>query len=329
MTMSMTRSTSTIVFLDGHTLNPGDLSWEEWRNYGEIIRYDRTPYDTESIVAHAAGAQVLLTNKVPLNAEALARLPLVKYIGVTATGHNIVDGAAARSRGITVTNVPGYGTASVVQMTFALLLELTLHVQRHSDAVAEGKWSRSPDFCFWDYPLVELAGKTMGIIGMGNIGGRVADVAAAFGMSVLASSRTRTDQTHRSNFRWAGIPELLENSDVVSIHCPLVPETRDLINKENLGRMKPTAFLLNTSRGPIVVEEDLAEALNAGRIAGAGLDVLSTEPPPAGNPLFRAKNCIVTPHISWATREARARLMAGALANLVAWLSGDPMNVVN
>ena len=329
MTMSMTSSKLTIVFLDGHTLNPGDLSWEEWRNYGEIVRYDRTPYDTENIVAHCAGAQVLLTNKVPLSAETLARLPQVKYIGVTATGYNIVDTAAARKQGITVTNVPGYGTASVVQMTFALLLELALRVQRHSDAVAEGRWSRSPDFCFWDYPLVELAGKTMGIIGMGNIGGKVAEVAAAFGMSVIGSSRTRTDQSHRSNFRWAGIPELLESSDVISIHCPLVPETRGLINKENLARMRSTAFLLNTSRGPIVVEEDLAEALNAGRIAGAGLDVLTVEPPAHGNPLFRAKNCIVTPHISWATREARARLMAGALSNLIAWLSADPTNVVN
>ncbi len=325
----MSPSKIKIVALDSHTLNPGDLSWTEWQSYGEIVLYDRTPPDTATIVERCTGAQAVITNKVALTAEALAQLPSVKYIGVTATGYNIIDTAAAKRQGIVVTNVPSYGTASVVQMTFALLLELTLHVQRHSDAVMDGKWSRSPDFCFWDFPLVELAGKTMGIIGMGHIGGKVADVAAAFDMFVLGSSRTHTDQSHRRNFSWAGIPELLERSDVVSIHCPLFPETRGLINKESLSRMKQTAFLLNTSRGPIVVEEDLATALNTGRIAGAGIDVLSTEPPPAGNPLFGAKNCIITPHISWATREARSRLMSGSLANLAAWLSGNPMNVVN
>jgi glycerate dehydrogenase len=193
----------------------------------------------------------------------------------------------------------------------------------------QGKWARSPDFCFWDYPLVELAGKTIGIIGMGHIGGKVADVATAFDMQVLGNSRTRTDQSHRSNFSWATIPELLERSDVVSIHAPLVPETKGLINKDTLALMKRTAFLLNTSRGPIIVEEDLAQALNSGRIAGAAVDVLSSEPPPITNPLFNVKNCLITPHISWATEEARIRLMAGALSNLSAWLSGNPLNVVN
>ena len=318
-----------IVALDGFTLNPGDLSWDEWRQYGELIVYERTDPNTVAIVERSKDAAALITNKVPLTAETLAQLPELKYIGVTATGYNIVDTAAAKRQGIIVTNVPSYGTASVVQMTFALLLELTLRVQRHSDAVMDGKWSRSPDFCFWDYPLVELAGKTIGIIGMGHIGGMVADVATAFGMSVLGNSRTRTDQSHRRNFSWAEIPQLLERSDVVSIHCPLFPETRGLINAANLARMKPTAFLLNTSRGPIVVEEDLAEALNTNRIAGAGIDVLSTEPPPPGNPLFSAKNCLITPHISWATREARTRLMNGSLANLAAWRSGTPTNVVN
>ncbi len=318
-----------IVALDGFTLNPGDLSWDEWRQYGELIVHPRTAPDTTAIVERSKDAAALITNKVPLTAETLAQLPELKYIGVTATGYNIVDTAAAKRQGIIVTNVPSYGTASVVQMTFALLLELTLRVQRHSDAVMDGKWSRSPDFCFWDYPLVELAGKTIGIIGMGHIGGMVADVATAFGMSVLGNSRTRTDQSHRRNFSWAEIPQLLERSDVVSIHCPLFPETRGLINAANLARMKPTAFLLNTSRGPIVVEEDLAEALNTNRIAGAGIDVLSTEPPPPGNPLFGAKNCLITPHISWATREARTRLMKGSLANLAAWRSGTPTNVVN
>src|SRR6185437_5107457 len=268
-----TTPTIKIVALDSFTLNPGDLSWDEWRNHGKVELYDRTPYDTDAIAERSAGAQVLLTNKVPLSAATLARLPELRYIGVTATGYNIVDVAAARTQGVTVTNVPGYGTVSVVQMTFALLLELALHVQRHSDAVMNGKWSRSPDFCFWDTPLVGLEGKTMGIIGMGNIGGKVANVATAFGMSVIAKSRTHTDQSHRPNFRWTEIPGLLASSDVVSIHCPLVPETRGLINRENIAQMKPTAFLLNTSRGPIIVEEDLAEALNSGRIAGAGLDV--------------------------------------------------------
>jgi glycerate dehydrogenase len=317
-----------IVALDGFTLNPGDLSWDEWRQYGELIIYDRTP-DAASIIERSKDATALITNKVPLTAETLTHLPALRYIGVTATGYNIIDTAAAKRQGIIVTNVPSYGTASVVQMTFALLLELTLRVQRHSDAVMDGKWSRSPDFCFWDYPLVELAGKTIGIIGMGHIGGMVADVATAFGMSVLGNSRTRTDQSHRRNFSWAEIPQLLGQSDVVSIHCPLFPETRGLINAANLARMKPTAFLLNTSRGPIVVEADLAEALNTNRIAGAGIDVLSTEPPPPGNPLFGAKNCLITPHISWATKEARTRLMKGSLANLAAWQSGAPTNVVN
>jgi glycerate dehydrogenase len=317
-----------IVALDGFTLNPGDLSWEAWYQYGHLTVYDRTT-STASIIERSKDAAALITNKVPLTAETLAHLPALKYIGVTATGYNIIDTAAAKRQGILVTNVPSYGTASVVQMTFALLLELTLRVQRHSDAVMEGKWSRSPDFCFWDYPLVELAGKTIGIIGMGHIGGMVADVATAFGMSVLGNSRTHTDQSRRRNFSWAEIPQLLERSDVVSIHCPLYPETRGLINAANLALMKPTAFLLNTSRGPIVVEEDLAEALNTNGIAGAGIDVLSTEPPPAGNPLFGAKNCLITPHISWATKEARTRLMKGSLANLAAWQSGAPTNVVN
>lgn len=315
----------TIIVLDGHTLNPGDLSWEPWRAYGDIIVYERTA--PEEIVQRCAAAEAILTNKVPLNADTLAALPSLKYIGVTATGYNIIDIQAAKRHGIVVSNVPSYGTASVAQMTFALLLELTLRVQRHSDSVMGGKWSRSPDFCFWDYPLVELAGKTIGIIGMGNIGGKVADIATAFDMSILGASRTRTDQSHRRNFSWATIPELLERSDVVSIHCPLFPETRGLINKETLSLMKRGAFLVNTSRGPIIVEEDLADALNSGVIAGAGIDVLNTEPPAEESPLFGARNCIITPHISWATKEARTRLMNAAFGNLAAYKSGHPVNL--
>ena len=316
-----------IVILDGYTLNPGDLSWEGLKKLGDLTIHDRTaPAD---VVSRCKDAEIVFTNKTPVNAAAQEQLPKLKYIGVLATGYNIVDVDAAKRLGIIVANVPGYGTSSVVQMTFALLLELTLHVQRHSDSVRDGKWSRSVDFCFWDFPLVELAGKTIGIIGMGHIGGKVADVATAFDMKVIGNSRTRTDQSHRKDFRWAEIPDLLAASDVVSIHCPLFPETRGLINKANLALMKKTAFLLNTSRGPIVVDEDLADALNGDLLAGAGIDVLSTEPPPVGNPLFTAKNCIITPHISWATKEARARLMDIAVANLEAFLAGKPVNIVN
>jgi glycerate dehydrogenase len=317
-----------IIAIDGHTLNPGDLSWDPWREYGELVVYPRTSYTTDAIVQRCTGAIAVLTNKTPFTKETLARLPDLRYIGVTATGYNMIDIAAAKQQGIIVTNVPGYGTASVVQMTFALLLELTLRVQRHSDAVMEGKWSRSPDFSFWDYPLVELSGKTMGIIGMGHIGSKVADIATAFGMTVIGNSRTQTDQSHRPGFRWVPVPDLFAQSDVVSIHCPLFPDTLGLVNSKTLALMKPTAFLVNTSRGPIIVEQDLADALNAGRLAGAGLDVLSTEPPPADNPLFTAKNCIITPHISWATKEARARLMSASLANFAAWHSGRPTNTL-
>lgn len=319
-----------IVVLDGYTLNPGDLSWASAEALGDVTVYDRTaPAD---VVSRSAGATVLLTNKTPLPADVLDQLPNLRYVGVLATGYNIVDVDAARRREVVVTNVPGYGTASVVQMTFALLLELTLHVQRHSDSVRSGDWANSPDFCYWNYPLIELAGKTLGIIGFGDIGRHVADVATAFSMNLIGHSRTRTrtSQAHRPNFRWADdVPDLLAHSDVVSVHCPLTPETKGLINQQNLGRMKPSAFLLNTSRGPIVVDQDLADALNAGVIAGAGIDVLSTEPPAPDNPLFTAKNCLITPHISWATQEARARLMTMATDNLSAFLAGKPRNVVN
>jgi len=316
-----------IVILDGYTLNPGDLSWDELKKLGDVTIYDRTSAD--KVVERAEGAEAIFTNKTPVSEEAINQLSSLKYIGVLATGYNIINTEAAKAKGIVVANVPGYGTASVVQMTFALLLELCLNVQRHSDSVRDGKWARSVDFCFWDYPLVELAGKTMGIIGYGSIGQKVGDVATAFGMNIIGNSRRWTDQSHRSNFRWAEIPELLQQSDVVSIHCPLFAETKGLINKESLQSMKRSAFLLNTSRGPIVVDQDLADALNNGVIAGAGIDVLSAEPPSKDNPLFTAKNCIITPHIAWATKEARARLMATTVSNLSAFIGGNPVNVVN
>jgi glycerate dehydrogenase len=316
-----------IVVLDGYTLNPGDISWDGISKLGNLTVYDRTPED--KILERCRDAEVVFTNKTPLKEAVIKALPRLKYIGVLATGYNVVDIDFARSRGVAVANVPGYGTASVVQMTIALLLELSLHVQEHSDSVRNGDWAKSPDFCYWKFPLVELEGKTLGVIGFGNIGQKVADVATTLGMNIIASSRTRSDQSGRKNFRWAEIPELLKESDVVSIHCPLFSETQGLINSRSLSTMKPSAFLLNTSRGPIVVDEDLANALNDGVIAGAGIDVLSVEPPSADNPLFKARNCIITPHIAWATKEARSRLMRMAQENLSMFLNGKPINIVN
>jgi glycerate dehydrogenase len=316
-----------IVVLDGYTLNPGDLSWKDLEQLGTVHVYERTP--AGQVFNRAKEADIILTNKTPLPADVINSLPLLKYIGVLATGYNVVDIQAAKQRGVPVTNVPGYGTQSVVQLTFALLLELCHHVQRHSDAVMEGRWARSPDFCFWDFPLIELSGKTLGIIGFGTIGQQVADVAAAFGMNVLGHSRTQSDQAHRKNFNWASLDEILQSSDVISIHCPLTPDTKDLVNEAFLKKMKPSAFLINTSRGPIIVEQDLADALNNDVIAGAGIDVLSVEPPSIDNPLLKAKNCLVTPHLAWATKEARTRLMNDVVGNVSAFLSGRPVNVVN
>jgi glycerate dehydrogenase len=316
-----------IVVLDGYTLNPGDINWAGLKELGEVVIHERTPAD--KVLERSKDAEILLSNKTPIDEAVINQLPNLKYIGVLATGYNVIDVAAAKKRGIIVANVPGYGTTSVVQLTFALLLELALRVQRHSDSVMEGDWARSADWSYWNYPLVELAGKTIGIVGFGNIGQKVGDVATAFGMNIIGNSRTQTDQSARENFRWADIPELLEQSDVISIHCPLFPETKGLINRESLKKMKRSAFLLNTSRGPIVIDQDLADALNNGVIAGAGIDVLSIEPPQADNPLFKAKNCIITPHIAWATREARVRLMSMVVDNLTAFLNGNPVNVVN
>lgn len=307
-----------IVVLDGYTLNPGDLSWDPLRKLGACDIYDRSR--PEEIIPRSASAEIVLTNKVLLNAAYMAAAPQLKYIGVTATGYNIVDVAAARERNIVVTNVPTYGTKSVAQMTFALLLELTQHVAHHAQTVREGRWSRSPDFCYWDYPLIELDGLTMGIIGYGRIGEAVGELARAFCMKVIAYSRKDSAQD---------LEKLFRESDVISLHCPLTPETSHLVNKERLGWMKPTAFLLNTSRGPLIDEPALAEALNQGRIAGAGLDVLAVEPPLADNPLFTAKNCFITPHIAWATRAARSRLMDAAVENVRAFLAGKPRNVVS
>lgn len=315
-----------IVVLDGHALNPGDISWNEMEQLGVLTVYDRS--NAHNVIERAKDATIILTNKTPVSSEVINKLPSLKYIGVLATGYNVVDVDAAKKKGITVTNVPGYAANSVAQHTFAILLELCQHVQRHSDAVMQGKWTRSADWCFWEYPLVELAGKTIGIIGFGAIGQRVADIATSFGMNVVAYSRKQTDQARRKNFKWATFEELLETSHVMSIHCPLTEETRGMINKKTLHMMQRTSFLLNTSRGPIIVEEDLADALNNDIIAGAGLDVLSVEPP-IDNPLFKAKNILITPHLAWATKEARTRLMSSVVENISAFLSGNSMNVVS
>jgi glycerate dehydrogenase len=306
-----------IVVLDGYTLNPGDLSWDALRELGSCEIYDRSAPD--EIVPRSTSAEIVLTNKVKLNGEYMSSVSTLKYIGVTATGYNIVDVAAARERKVIVTNVPTYGTQSVAQMTFALLLELTQHVGHHAQTVREGRWTRSPDFCYWDYPLIELDGLTLGVIGFGRIGKMVGQLAEAFGMKVLTYSRKQPVAEMETLFR---------RSDIISLHCPLTPQTEHLVNEKRLAWMKPTAFLLNTSRGPLIDESALAKALNEGRIAGAGLDVLAVEPPTADNPLLRAKNCLITPHIAWATRAARSRLMEAVVENVRAFLAGESKNVV-
>ena len=316
-----------IVVLDGYCLNPGDLSWDELRTLGELEVFDRTaPAD---VAKRAAGAEIAFTNKTPFTAATLEQLPALRYIGVLATGYNIVDAKAANARGVIVTNIPIYGTASVAQFVFALLLELCHNVKLHADAVRAGEWTCNPDWSFWKSPLMELAGKTMGIVGFGRIGRQTARIADAMGMRVIAHDTVQTNPPDYPGFRWATREELLREADVVSLHSPLFPDTQGMINAATLAMMKPTAFLINTSRGPLVVDQDLADALNAGKLAGAGLDVLSVEPPPAGNPLLSARNCLVTPHIAWATLEARSRLMDMAVENLRAFLRGVPQNLVS
>ena len=316
-----------IVVLDGYTLNPGDLSWDGLRILGDMTVYDRTP--REQIIERSREANIILTNKTVLDAEVLKSLSHLKYIGVLATGYNAVDTDAASQMGIIVTNIPSYGTYSVAQLTFALILELCHHVQRQSDLVVNGKWSRSMDFTFSDYPLIELASKTLGIIGFGNIGKKVSEIASAFGMKILAYDKIYPGQMGFENVTIVSLQDLLSDSDIVTLHCPLTDETAGLINIDTLRKMKRTAFLINTSRGQIIVEKDLAEALDAGIIAGAGLDVLSVEPPPFDNPLLKARNCIITPHIAWATHESRSRLMNIAVDNIKSFLAGSPVNIVN
>lgn len=316
-----------IVVLDGFTLNPGDLSWEGLQQLGELVVYDRTPAD--EVIERINNAEMVLTNKVILTAEILNKVPSVKYIGVMATGYNVVDTVAAKELGIIVTNVPAYSTDSVAQLVFALILEFCHHVGEHSRVVKEGAWTNSPDFTFWNYPLIELVGKTLGIVGYGTIGQSVSKIAAAFGMNVLVYSRTRKPEMETSALKFAALDEVLAGADFLTLHCPLTEVTKGLINKETIAKMKRSAYLINTSRGPVLNEDDVAEALNAGRIAGAGVDVVSVEPILKTNPLLSAKNCIITPHFAWAPVEARIRMMDILIKNIFAFINNNPINVVN
>jgi glycerate dehydrogenase len=313
-----------IVVLDGYTLNPGDLSWDDLRSLGPCEIHDRT--SNEDLLQRAGVAEILLTNKTVLNAGQIQQLPRLRYIGVLATGTNVVDLSVARERNVIVTNVPAYGTRSVAQTTIALLLELTQHAGHHDRTVHEGRWTTNKDWCYWDRPLIELDGLTLGIVGLGRIGREVARIAAAFGMKILAFGPTLKDVP--DFVQKVELEALFRKSDAVSLHCPLTPQTRALVNAERLSWMKPGALLLNTSRGALLDEQAVADALNSGRLGGAGLDVLSVEPPPASNPLLAARNCVITPHLAWATRAARSRLMRIAVENIHAFLAGKPQNVV-
>ncbi len=321
-----------IVVLDGYALNPGDISWDVVKQYGNLEIYDRTGYDLGSqplVVERARGAEVLLTNKTPVTSEAMDQLPDLRYIGVLATGYNIVDVKAAKEKGIIVANIPTYGTAAVAQMAVALMLEMCHHAGRHSDAVYQGEWTSHPDWSFWKYPLIELDGKTMGIIGFGRIGQATARVAQALGMNVVVHTPHPNFDLQTDTLIFCDLDELLEKSDFISLHCPLNDSTKGVINRNSIAKMKHSVRIINTSRGLLIEEEDLAEALNNGTVAGAALDVVSEEPIKKDNPLLRAPNCLITPHISWAPIEARRRLMQLAAENLDRFLSGDPINVVN
>jgi len=317
-----------IVVLDGYCENPGDLSWEGLEKFGALTVYDRTPFEQEEIIRRISDADAVITNKTPISAHTLFSCPNVKYIGMLSTGFNVVDVSAARERGIPVSNVPSYGTDVVAQFAIALLLEICHHIGHHSDAVAEGRWENNPDYCFWDYLLIELAGKTMGIIGFGRIGQAVGKIAAAMGMKIIAYDKQINDAGN-AIARYVTMDELLSQSDVISLHCPLLPSTQGIINKDTIGRMKNGVIIINNSRGQLIVEQDLAEALNSNKVYAAGVDVVSAEPIKKGNPLLGAKNCFITPHISWAAKESRSRLMNIAVDNLRAFINGEPVNVVD
>jgi glycerate dehydrogenase len=316
-----------IVVLDGYTLNPGDNPWEPIERLGTVAVHDRV--DPKSVAQVARDAEIVITNKCPVTAEAIDQLPRLQFIAVTATGYNIVDVAAAWRRGIPVSNVPEYGTQTVAQFTWALILELCHRVGLHAESVKAGDWAKSPDFCYWLTPQVELAGKTLGLVGYGRIAQQVGAIGQAFGMRLIASGRAGSSKPPGTNVTWVAVHELFESADVVSLHCPLTAETERMVNRELLGRMRKSAFLINTSRGGLVNEQDLAEALRTGQIAGAAVDVLSQEPIRADSLLLSAPNCLITPHIAWTTFAARERLMKTTAENVAAFLAGKPINVVN
>lgn len=319
-----------IVVLDGYTENPGDLSWGAMEELGELTVYDRTLMTSETeIIERIGSAELVITNKTPITRTVLDSCHNIRYIGVLATGYNVVDYMAAGEKGIPVCNIPTYGTDAVAQYTMALLLEVCHHIGHHSNVVYEGRWEHNEDWCFWDYPLIELAGKTMGIVGFGRIGQRTGQLAQAFGMKVLAYDAYHNPALESENCRYVGLDELYREADVIALHCPLFPETEGMINKDSIAKMKDGVIILNDSRGSLIVETDLRDGLNSGKVAAAGLDVVCTEPIRGDNPLLQAKNCIITPHIAWAPKESRQRLMDIAVANVKAFLDGTPQNVVN
>ena len=318
-----------IIILDGYTENPGDLSWAGLEAFGELTVYDRTPLDDEqAAIARIGDAEIVFTNKTPITRTVIDSCPNLKFISVLATGYNVVDYQYAREKGIPVTNIPAYGTASVGQFAIALLLEICHHIGHHNKAVHEGRWEHNDDWCFWDYPLIELAGKTMGIIGFGRIGQATGRIAKALGMKVIAYD-SYPNESGKALAEYVDLETVLKTSDVIALHCPLFPETEGIISRENIAKMKDGVIILNNSRGPLIVEQDLADALNSGKVYAAGLDVVSTEPIKGDNPLLGAKNCIITPHISWAPKESRQRLMDIAVDNFRQFLVGRPVNVVN
>lgn len=317
-----------ISVIDGYTENPGDLSWDGLRTLGDVVIYDHSTKDEAEIIRRIGDAEIVVANKSPISRRVLDACPNAKYITIQATGYDPIDYVYAREKGIPVSNVPTYGTASVAQFAIALLLEICGHAAHHSDAVHAGRWAESGEWTFWDYPMIELAGKTMGIIGFGRIGQNVGRIAKALGMNVIAFNRSRSAEGAEIA-EYVELDELLHRADVISLHCPLFPETRGIINRETISNMKDGVIIINNSRGPLVVEQDLADALNSGKVYAAGLDVVSSEPISADNPLLKAKNCLITPHISWAPKESRQRIMDCTVENIRAFQAGKPQNVVN
>lgn len=317
-----------IVVLDGYTVNPGDLSWDKLKEFGNLTVYDRSTGGTQQVIQRIGKAEIVYTNKTPITKEIMDACPCIRLISLLATGYNVVDYLYAKEKGILVTNVPAYGTASVAQFAIALLLEICHHIGHHSDSVHAGNWDHSIDWCYWDYPLMELEGKNLGIVGFGRIGQATGRIAKALGMNILAFD-SHPNESGGEIAEYVSFDALLKHSDVIALHCPLFPETAGIINRESIAKMKDGVIILNNSRGPLIVEQDLADALNSGKVAAAGLDVVSTEPIQNSNPLLRAKNCIITPHISWAPKESRQRILDCAAANLKAYMENAPINVVN